>query len=91
MPNDIFHLVFTEEQLSVIDQTLQAAPYRVAAPLIAEINRQLQALRDRSPENRQRIYAEAKQQNIDDAIARLGAREANGSFETVTPDITAPS
>lgn len=44
MPTNSFPLVFTTEQLAVIDQTLQAAPYRVAAPLIAEINRQLQAL-----------------------------------------------
>jgi hypothetical protein len=39
-----FPLVFTAEQIAVIDRALQQAPYYVAAPLIAEINRQLEAL-----------------------------------------------
>jgi len=34
-------LTFTPEQLAVIDRALQAMPYHMAAPLIAEINRQI--------------------------------------------------
>ena len=34
-------LSFTPEQLAVIDRALQAQPYAIAAPLIAEINRQI--------------------------------------------------
>ncbi|MBA0088165.1 MAG: hypothetical protein HRJ53_24535 [Acidobacteria bacterium Pan2503] len=39
----MIRLEFTLEQLQTIDRILQDAPYRVAAPLIADINRQLQA------------------------------------------------
>ena len=34
-------LVFTPEQLSIIDQALQQMPYFKVAPLINDINRQL--------------------------------------------------
>ena len=36
-------LEFTHEQLQLIGAALNELPYRVAAPLIAEINRQLAA------------------------------------------------
>lgn len=39
-------LKFTDEQLSVIDRALQEMPFRLAAPLIQEINRQLAAKED---------------------------------------------
>jgi hypothetical protein len=38
-------LVLTDEQLLVIDRALGAMPYRDAAPVVAEINRQIAAAR----------------------------------------------
>lgn len=38
-----FSLSFTIEQIQVLDKALQQAPYCVAAPLLQEINRQLEA------------------------------------------------
>jgi hypothetical protein len=38
-----YTLTFTGEQLRVIDQALQEIPFRFAAPLIAEINKQIEA------------------------------------------------
>lgn len=35
-------LTFTAEQLTIIDQALQQMPYGVVAPLIANINAQIQ-------------------------------------------------
>lgn len=37
------NLTFTDAQLVVIDRALSLRPYAEVAPLIAEINRQLQA------------------------------------------------
>jgi hypothetical protein len=50
MQNNSFPLVFTAEQIKVIDQALQQAPYFVAAPLLSEINRQLEALQKAASE-----------------------------------------
>lgn len=44
MQPNAFPLVLTADQIAVIDKALQQAPYFVAAPLLAEINRQLEAL-----------------------------------------------
>ncbi|CAB4163165.1 hypothetical protein UFOVP809_5 [uncultured Caudovirales phage] len=35
-------LSFTQEQLSIINASLMEAPYKLAAPLIADINLQIQ-------------------------------------------------
>lgn len=37
-----FNLAFNEHQLQVIDAALLEMPYRIAAPLIAHINTQIQ-------------------------------------------------
>lgn len=39
-------LTLTNEQLAVIDKALAQMPYGMVAPLVAEINRQLQAAMD---------------------------------------------
>lgn len=41
-----FTLQFTPEQLQIIDQALQNLPFRLAAPLLAEINRQIAQQQD---------------------------------------------
>lgn len=38
-----FTFTFTAEQLRVIDQALQEIPFKFAAPLVAEINKQIEA------------------------------------------------
>jgi hypothetical protein len=37
----MYALTFTEQQLLVIDRALQEMPFKVAAPILGEINRQL--------------------------------------------------
>jgi hypothetical protein len=37
-----FNLTLTKEQLSVVNLALMETPYRIAAPLIQEINTQIQ-------------------------------------------------
>ena len=41
-------LIFTTEQLVVLDKALQQMPYYMAAPLISHINTQIQAGFDKS-------------------------------------------
>lgn len=41
---------FRQEQLSVLAQALEAMPYKVAAPLISDIQRQIQAQQQPAPE-----------------------------------------
>jgi hypothetical protein len=36
-------LTFTQEQLQILDRALQQLPYYMAQPVIAEINRQIEA------------------------------------------------
>jgi hypothetical protein len=43
---NIFNLKLTPEQLQVISAALSEMPYRLAAPLIDEINRQLRQQQD---------------------------------------------
>ncbi len=38
----LINLNFTQEQLGVIDKALQQIPFYLAAPLIQEINKQIQ-------------------------------------------------
>lgn len=44
--NEQYNFTFTAEQLVVIDKAIQQLPYHVAAPLITEINKQIQAQRN---------------------------------------------
>ena len=44
-------LSFTQEQLQVLNAALVEAPYRVAAPLIASINSQIQRQFEREEDN----------------------------------------
>jgi hypothetical protein len=37
----MYALTFTEQQLLVIDRALQEMPFKVAAPILGEINRQI--------------------------------------------------
>lgn len=37
----MYTITLTPEQLQIIDRVLSEVPYRVAAPLIADINRQI--------------------------------------------------
>jgi hypothetical protein len=36
-----YRLIFTEEQLVVLDKAIQQMPYYLAAPLLNEINKQI--------------------------------------------------
>ena len=44
-----YKLVFTVDQLSVLDKAIQQMPYYIAAPLLAEINKQI------TPQNKEVI------------------------------------
>jgi hypothetical protein len=44
-------LTFTQEQLQVLNSALGDVPYRVAAPLIASINSQIQRQFEREDDN----------------------------------------
>ena len=39
--NESYTLVLTQEQLLIIDKAVQQIPYYIAAPLLAEINKQI--------------------------------------------------
>ena len=56
-------LELTQEQLQIIGAALNELPYRVAAPLIAEINRQITAHQDKS-DNHDTIAAESATPNV---------------------------
>lgn len=45
-----YQLTLTEHQLGVIDAALQDLPFRVAQPLIAALNRQLEEQKECNPE-----------------------------------------
>lgn len=45
-----FTLIFTKEQLQVLNAALIEIPFRVAAPLIEQINQQIQAQLSNAPE-----------------------------------------
>lgn len=44
-------LTFTQEQLQILNAALVEIPYRVAAPLISEINKQIKDQAKESPNN----------------------------------------
>lgn len=44
-----FKLEFTPEQMGILNAALHEMPYRIAAPFIADINRQIQATSDKRP------------------------------------------
>lgn len=52
-------LSFTSEELNVLNAALVEMPYRVAAPLIASINRQIQAEFDRAKDEQTPVGAPA--------------------------------
>jgi hypothetical protein len=39
----IYTIHFTQEQLGIIDQALQQLPYKLAAPMIDHVNKEIQA------------------------------------------------
>lgn len=45
-----YQLTLTEHQLGVIDAALQELPFRLAQPLISDLNRQLEDQRQCNPE-----------------------------------------
>ena len=45
-------LTFTPEQLQILDKAIAELPFRVAAPLVQEINKQIQASFDKSVDAR---------------------------------------
>jgi hypothetical protein len=50
-------LSFTADELKVLNAALVEAPYRLAAPLIASINRQIQEEFDRARDNESPVGA----------------------------------
>lgn len=56
-------LELTQEQLQIIGAALAELPYRIAAPVIAEINRQIAAHQDK-PDNHDTIAAESAILNV---------------------------
>lgn len=50
MIDNKFNFVFTKEQLSIINSALMEFPYRISAPLIQEINIQIQKQLEKSNE-----------------------------------------
>lgn len=46
----IFQISLNEQQINVVGAALVKAPYEVAAPVIADINRQLEAIQQSSKE-----------------------------------------
>lgn len=54
-------LVFTAEELKILNAALVEIPYRAAAPLIASINQQIQAEFDRARNNESPVGASAPQ------------------------------
>jgi hypothetical protein len=52
-------LTFTQEQLQILDRALQQLPYYMAQPVIAEINRQIEAQAAKAVEETQKEEAGA--------------------------------
>jgi hypothetical protein len=50
-------LTFTQEQLQILDRALQQLPYYMAQPVIAEINRQIEAQAAKAVEETQKEEA----------------------------------
>lgn len=41
MEKKTYHIEFTEEQMQIMNEAVCQMPYRIAAPFIADVNRQL--------------------------------------------------
>lgn len=48
----MYEITFTDQQLAVLNDALVQMPYRLAAPLIAHINEQIQKQREQAPSDK---------------------------------------
>jgi hypothetical protein len=65
------NLKFTNEQLAILNEALIQLPFKIAAPLIQQINRQIQEAHNKAVDQREESDPSARVQVLESSITPL--------------------